>query len=234
MKKLFLLVVLFLVHVRFFHAQVGTFNVLNVKYHLNPSWFISAEGQIRSLKTYNEFHYHEFTLGPSYKVNKQITLTLVAGKYDTYREGGNFVTPKPSDEFRVWPQLTLHQSIGPIKIDQRYRFEMRFTQSGFTPRFRYRLALQYPFGKAKNDMKPFQIALSNELFFFNKEPYFQRNRVSGTLQFKFNPLISTQVGWVHQFDYKINDEIGRDFLFIGCFFDLYRKEKSRDDSDDLF
>jgi hypothetical protein len=33
------------------------------------------------------------------------------------------------------------------------------------------------------------------------------------------------LGYLHQFDYKINDETGRDFLQIGCYFDLKLKQK---------
>jgi hypothetical protein len=215
-------------------AQLGSFNIVNVKYHLNPKWFFTAEGQVRSLGFYNDFHYHEFTFGPSWKVLPSMTLTLVAGKYDTYSKGGNFVSPRQSDEIRLWPQITLHQSIGSIKVDQRYRLENRFTQNGYAPRFRYRLALQYPFGKERNGLKPFQLAVSNELFFFNKSPYFQRNRFSATMQYKFSPTLSVQSGWVNQFDYKINDETGTNFFQVGLFLDFYRKEKSRDDADDLF
>ncbi|MFM9028913.1 MAG: DUF2490 domain-containing protein, partial [Bacteroidota bacterium] len=81
--------------------------------------------------------------------NKNISLTLGAGSYQTYREGGNFELPKNNDEFRLWPQLQLVQEIGRFKIEQRYRAELRWTSNGYRNRFRYRLGVLYPFGKMK-------------------------------------------------------------------------------------
>jgi hypothetical protein len=31
------------------------------------------------------------------------------------------------------------------------------------------------------------------------------------------------VGYLHQFDYRINDETGRDFFVMGFYFELFRK-----------
>jgi len=90
--------------------------------------------------------------------------------YQTYKEGGDFVLPKNNDEFRIWPQVILFQSIGNLKIEQRYRAELRFTSNGYRNRFRYRLGFSYPFGKGRNEYKPFQISASNEIFFTDKEP----------------------------------------------------------------
>lgn len=37
------------------------------------------------------------------------------------------------------------------------------------------------------------------------------------------PSLMLQVGYVYQFDYRINDETGRQFLQAGLFFDLSPK-----------
>jgi hypothetical protein len=66
------------------------------------------------------------------------------------------------------PKLVLFQSIGNLKIEQRYRSEFRFTSNGYRNRFSYRLGVSYPFGKEINDYKPFQISASNEIFFTDK------------------------------------------------------------------
>ena len=97
---------------------------------------------------------------------------------------------------------------------------MRFTSNGYRNRFRYRLGLSYPFGKSKKGYQPFQISGSNELFFTDKEPYFERNRFLFSLNYKTSRATSLQFGYLHQFDYRINDEIGRDFLVFGLFFEF--------------
>jgi hypothetical protein len=211
--------------------DLGSWNILNLKYNYNEKLSFFGEAQLRSLKYYSNFHYYEFKGGIDYKVHKNVKLTLGAGSYQTYKEGGNFVLPKNNDEFRLWPQLIFLQSIGDLKIEQRYRAEFRFTSSGFRNRFRYRFGVSYSFGKEKNEYKPFQISASDELFFTDNEPYFERNRL--LFAFNYKPLKSTtiQIGYLHQFDYKINDETGRDFIVIGLYYDVFRKSTSKQEKD---
>jgi hypothetical protein len=203
--------------------DLGSWNILNIKYNQNEKWSFFGEAQLRSLKFYNNFHYYEYKGGINLKVHKNVKLTLGAGSYQTYNEGGNFVLPKNNNEFRIWPQAVLFQSIGNLKIEQRYRSEFRFTNNGYRNRFRYRLGVSYPFGKEQDNYKPFQINVSNELFFTNSEPYFERNRMLLTFNYKPSKATTLQIGYLHQFDYKINDETGRDFLQLGYFIEIFKK-----------
>lgn len=203
---------------------LGSWNVLNLKYNMNDKWSAFGEAQIRSLKLYQNFHYYEYKVGANYKIHKSVALTLAAGSYQTYQEGGNFVTPKNNNEFRIWPQVVLFQTEGRLKIEQRYRTEIRFTSAGYRNRFRYRFGLTYPFGKERNDYRPFQVSASNELFFTDREPYFERNRLLLAINYKPSKRATVQVGYLRQFDYKINDETGRSFFQIGYFIELFRKE----------
>ncbi len=207
--------------------DLGSWNIINLKYNYNDKLSFFGEAQLRSLLFYRHFHYHEIKGGISYKVLPALTLSLAAGDYDTYKEGGNFVYPKNNDEFRLWAQAVQNQTLGKFKVEQRYRAESRFTYSGYRNRFRYRLGASYPFGNEKNGFKPFQINANNEIFFTDKEPYFERNRISVSLSYKTPKKITWQLGYLHQFDYKINDESGRDFLLVGLSVELYRK-KSRE------
>jgi Protein of unknown function (DUF2490) len=206
--------------------ELGSWNILNLKYNLNDKLSFFGEGQLRSLKFYDDFHYYEYKGGVNFKANKNVSFSLGAGSYQTYKEGGNFVLPKNNDEFRIWPQLILYQSVGPFKIEQRYRAEFRFTSAGYRNRFRYRVGLSYPFGKERDKYKPFQISASNEIFFTNTEPYFERNRMLLAFNYKPSKATTLQIGYLHQFDYKINDETGRDFLQLGYFIELFRKQTS--------
>jgi hypothetical protein len=158
--------------------------------------------------------------GVNYKLKKEVQLSLGAGDYDTYLEGGNFVNPKNNDEFRIWPMLTVNQSLGRLKIEHRYRAEMRFTLNGYRNRFRYRLNVQYPVSISKKLYKKLIFNVSNELFFTNNEPYFERNRLQFGVMHKFNSIFSLFAGYLHQFDYQINDETGRDFVQIGTYFEF--------------
>ncbi len=204
--------------------DLGSWNILSLKYNVDDHWSMFGEAQVRSLKFYNDFHYYEYKAGVNYKVHKNAVLSLAAGSYQTYKEGGDFALPKNNDEFRIYPQISILQSLGKLKLEQRYRLEFRFTSKGYRNRFRYRLGLSYPIGKERNNYNPYQINVSNELFFTDKEPYFERNRISVSLNYKPSKLITLQAGYLHQFDYKINDETGRDFLQIVFFIEIFRRQ----------
>lgn len=201
--------------------DLGTWSVLNVKYNINKKWSIWGEGQLRSLSFFDNFHYYEYKGGFNYALHKNVSLTLGTGSYQTYKEGGDFVLPKNNDEFRIWPQVVLNQSINKLKIEQRYRTELRFTSNGYRNRFRYRFGLSYPLGKKNPEYNPLQINVSNEIFFTDHEPYFERNRMLLSINYKPSRSSTIQMGYLHQFDYKINDETGRDFLQIGYFIEIF-------------
>lgn len=204
-------------------ADIGSWNILQLKYKHNEKWSFFGEGQLRSLRFYNHFHYYEYKGGFTYQVLKSVKLTLGAGSYQTYKEGGNFETPQNNDEFRVWPQIALYQEINKLQVEQRYRAEMRWTNNGYRSRYRYRIGVSYPFGKNTKGYKPFQINVSNELFFTDHEPYFERNRMLFALNYKTGKHTTIQLGYVHQLDYKINDETGRDFMVAGFYYEIFRK-----------
>ena len=212
-------------------ASTGSWNILNVKYSYSDKLSLFGETQLRSLRFYDHFHYYEYKGGINFHASKSLALTLGAGSYQTYKEGGNFVLPKNNNELRIWPQISFFQNLGPIKIEQRYRAELRFTSNGYRNRFRYRLGLSYPFGDNSKGYKPFQLSASNEIFFTNKEPYFERNRLLFAFNYRNAESTTLQIGYLHQFDYKINDETGRDFLVLGLFFDLNGKKSSTKDAE---
>ena len=227
-KLLFTTLFFFITHFGFAQKNsLGTWNIVNLKYTINEKWSFFGEAQIRSLNFYSQFHYHEYKAGVNYRAHPNVLLTLAAGDYDTYKEGGNFKSPKNNDEFRIWPQITFTQLIKRFKIEQRYRAEFRFTKNGYRNRYRYRAGISYPFGNNKNGYKPFLINASNEIFFTGKEPYFERNRLLVSVAYKLNKQIAIQTGYLHQFDYKINDETGRDFLQLGLYIELLSNKKSK-------
>jgi len=230
MRLFFLSLIILCFSINTLSAQtfdLGSWNILNLKYSVNEKLSFFGEGQLRSLKFYSNFHYYEYKGGINYKVHKNAELSLGAGSYQTYKEGGDFILPKNNNEFRLWPQVILSQSIGKLKIEQRYRAEFRFTSNGYRNRFRYRIGVSYPFGKERNEYKPYKVSASNELFFTDKEPYFERNRVLLAFNYKPSKATTIQIGYLHQFDYKINDETGRDFFQIGYYIELFRNKSQK-------
>ncbi|MEJ7626218.1 MAG: DUF2490 domain-containing protein [Ferruginibacter sp.] len=204
--------------------DLGSWNILNVRYKINEKWSVFSEAQIRSLKFYKEFHYHEYKAGVSFQAYKNVNLTLGAGDYVTYKEGGNFLSPKNNDEFRLWPQISFTQPIRNFTLEHRYRAEFRFTSNGFKNRFRYRLGVTFPLGNSYSYFNKYQVSVSNEIFFTYKEPYFERNRIMASVKYRMTKQFGFQLGYLHQFDYKINDETGRDFLQLGFNYEIVNKK----------
>ncbi|MEY4603814.1 MAG: hypothetical protein RIT43_1106 [Bacteroidota bacterium] len=198
--------------------SLGTWNILNLKWIASDKWNVQVEGQVRSLGFYNTFHYHEIKSVTTYAVNPGLRLAMGFGKYDTYRETGNFQLPKNNDEFRLWPQVVLLHKNGRIQFEHRYRTELRFATNGFRSRFRYRFTISCPFLKSDEGGHKIKLSTGSELFFSLNEPYFERNRFNFGCDFLVTKELTVLIGYLHQFDYKILDETGRDFLQVGAYF----------------
>jgi hypothetical protein len=54
------------------------------------------------------------------------------------------------------------------------------------------------------------------------------------LSYKVTNATTLQIGYLHQFDYRINDEIGRDFMVLGYFIELSKKGKKVPNSESVF
>lgn len=208
-----------------FSQGLGSWNIINITMGVNDKWKIFIEGQLRSLSFYNEFHYYEFKTGATYKLNNNFSLTSGFGTYNTYSAGGNFETPMQQKEIRTWLQFNNKQSLEYFTIDHRYRAEQRFTSNGYRNRFRYRLGATIPLNNKKIMPKTWYLNLWNELFFTDKKSFFERNRASLGLGYELNQNLAIQTGYIYQFDYKINDETGRDFFNIALLYNFDLKQK---------
>lgn len=208
--------------------ELGTWNILNGKYLLNDKWSLSGEAQLRSLGFYGRYHYYELKGGVVYQLSSQFTLATFVGTYQTYADkGGNFDTPKINNEERLWFQATLHNEYKRLQIEHRYRWENRWALTGFLLRFRYRLQLLLPINDEALQAQTFYVLTYDELFLTNRATYFERNRFFAGIGYQWNKNIATQVGWLNQFDYFVNDEIGKNFFQISLNFTWQKKPKSK-------
>jgi hypothetical protein len=200
--------------------SLGSWNIMNVRVQFSDKWSVMQETQTRSYRFYNHFFYNEFKGGVSYKVDKNFSILLGGGTYDTYTEGGNFKTPMTNDETRTWVQLTMNQQLKRIKFEHRYRAEQRFTSSGYRNRFRYRFGAIIPLNKKTVEPGTVLAYAYNELFFTNKAPYFERNRASAGLGYEFNNIFTLQAGYLSQFDYRIGKGNSRNYFQLSLLFDI--------------
>jgi hypothetical protein len=218
---------LFLSSIGFSQSDLGSWNILNFNLKLNSKWNVFMETQLRSLSFYDQFHYYEYKTGATYKIKNSVSVTTGVGSYNTYSEGGNFENPIQNKEIRSWFQLNMKNDLDFVILEHRYRAEQRFTSNGYRNRFRYRLGAIVPINNKQVVPKTFYVSAWNEIFFTDNEPFFERNRFFVGVGYEFSKQLAVQTGYIHQFDYKINDETGRDFLNIALLytFDLSNKNE---------
>lgn len=200
---------------------LGTWNVINAEASLNKRWGLFGEVQLRSQKLYNHFSYHEVKAGVSYNLNDKSDVLVGAGHYVTYDPAGNFKSPVSNNEFRVWEQLQLKNSIGVIAIEHRFRVEQRFTSNGFRNRFRYRIGGILPIDKKELGPETLYLATQEEIFLTDKEPFFERSRFFLGAGYQFNEQLTLQAGWLRQFDYSSNlTSYTKNYLQLSMMIDL--------------
>lgn len=231
MNKFKIIIVFFLFNYAYSQNNFGSWNILNATVNVSEKWTVFGEAQLRSLSFYNQFHYYEVKTGATYKLNKNFSFTTGFGSYNTFSEGGNFETPMRNKEIRTWLQINNKNQLEYFVIDHRYRAEQRFATNGYRNRFRYRVVATVPLNNKKLIPKTYYIQAWNELFFTDKQPYFERNRLFLGGGYEFSKNFTFQAGYIHQFDYKINDETGRDFLNIAFLYSFdVKKEMERNDT----
>ena len=221
-----MLLLLFTSMLSFAQNGLGTWNVTNINAKINDKWSVFAEAQLRSLSFYNQFHYYEYKGGVTYKISKNYSVTTGIGSYNTFSEGGNFETPIKNQEVRTWIQINMKNPIEWLTFEHRYRAEQRFTSNGYKNRFRYRISATVPLNNKKIEPKTVYALIWNEIFFTDNEPYFERNRLLIGGGYEFSDKIAVQIGYIYQFDYKINDETGRDFLNLSLLYNFNLSKKS--------
>jgi long-subunit fatty acid transport protein len=200
--------------------DLGTWNVVNINLKVNKKWNVFAETQLRSLSFYDQFHYYEYKGGLTYKLTSNFSATTGIGSYNTYSEGGNFEMPIQNEEIRTWVQFNMLNPLKWLTFEHRYRAEQRYTSNGYRNRFRYRLSAIVPLNSKKIQPKTVYAQIWNEIFFTNEEPFFERNRFFIGGGYEFSKNLAVQMGYIYQFDYKINDETGRDFLNLSLLYNF--------------
>jgi hypothetical protein len=208
------------------YNEIGTWNILNVRDKIGKKFTIMAEGQIRSLSFYNQFHYYEIKTGIGYAINKSFTVLGGIGRFNTYQVGGNFLEPAQQKEIRTWLELVMKQPLDRLQFEHRYRAEQRFTTNGYRNRFRYRLALLIPLNAPEIKEGSIYTIAWNELFLGDMEPFFQRNRSFIGLGRKME-VLTLQSGIVYQYDYRLTDEVGRFFFQISLGIEFGKKQTNR-------
>ncbi len=193
-----------------FAQDIGSWNVLDVRKNTDKLISYQLEVQLRSLKFYHNFHYNELNFTASYKYKDNLVFSVLIGKHNTFSEGGNFMKPLLTDEFRQSLQAVTVQRFGFISLENRYRIEQRYfiNRNPVAYRIRYRFGLQ---ASVSNSIK---VQFSNEIFMAvgGSNSTFEKNRILIGLKNKVNRRYEIQLNFLNQIDNKKNDESGKNFI----------------------
>ena len=193
-----------------FAQDIGSWNVLDVRKNTDKLISYQLEVQLRSLKFYHNFHYNELNFTASYKYKDNLVFSVLIGKHNTFSEGGNFMKPLLTDEFRQSLQAVTVQRFGFISLENRYRIEQRYfiNRNPVAYRIRYRFGLQ---AIVSNSII---VQFSNEIFMAvgRSNSTFEKNRILIGLKNKVNRRYEIQLNFLNQIDNKKNDESGKNFI----------------------
>jgi hypothetical protein len=122
----------------------------------------------------------------------------------------------------------MKNNVNRVRFEHRYRAEQRWTINGYRNRFRYRFQTIIPVNNQKLEKGTLYAAAWNELFFTNRAPYFERNRIFAGLGYELSDELAIQAGFLNQFDYRLNDETGRNFLQLSFLYQFTLKMKKQE------
>jgi hypothetical protein len=205
LKRITLTVVLFVVSLSGFAQsfdKTGSWGLITVVLpgSVDHRWGGYTELQTRTNEMlYKQFYYYEVKGGVSYNFTNSFSALLGTGRYTTYNYKDVDAGPTVKEN-RLWEQFTLLEYLDRIKLENRVRIEQRWLNGDYRNRFRYRLNALVPINHPKFVANTAFVSVFDEVFFNNKAPNFERNRISATAGYQFTKAISLQVGWMNQYN----------------------------------
>lgn len=199
--------------------KTGIFYLTNIEYKLNGRWSAYLENQWRSLNGFRKFYYYELKGGVTYKINKNYSVTLGTGVYETFADGDGFEGHTRQAENRIWEQFNMDHNLSIVEIEHRYRVEQRF-KSKYENRFRYRLKADVPINSRKIEPKTLFASVFNELFFTDVAPNFSRNRFQAGAGYQFTETMSLNAGWLRQVDFSKTSTRKKNYIYTAISIDI--------------
>ena len=205
-------------------SKVGTWGIATVVLPGDSShkWGGYSELQIRANGAFSQFQYYEAKAGISYDIDKNFIALLGTGTYHTY-DYTDLDKGPTTNEYRLWEQMTVNQFLYRIKFEHRYRVEQRWVNGDYRNRFRYRLNMFIPLNNTKIVAKTWFLSIFDEVFFNNKAPNFERNRVSAALGYQFDKKWIVQAGWINQRNYTAVQSSGKNNIMLMLMYRINRK-----------
>lgn len=201
-----------------FSDEVNTWFFYLGNHKFNKNWGLHTDFQYRRNDLFANKLQVLGRLGIEYysKQGPQYTFGYAFSRHFPYDE----ISMHPTNEHRLWEQMSMNDRYGRISLQHRYRLEQRFLerwddQSQFSTsevvlrhRIRYRLMLQVPINKKEMMDRTLFISAFDELILgFGKgveNNILDQNRIYIGLGRRFNSQMTIQVGYQNQYVPKSN------------------------------
>lgn len=203
-------------------AVWGSWFLGNIEYAFTPKLFGYIELQDRNQSMLQHFYYYEVKGGFGYRIRDNFSALIGFGNYGTY-DWEDLSAPKLTDEWRLWEQFVMTQSLQRLRFEHRFRAEQALINGKYRNRFRYRLNLIAPLNKPKMEQGALFVSVFDEIFLTDNPPYFMRNRIYAGLGYQVSAVLSIGLGWVNQFNYNLKTAGGKNSLLLSVVVRLPKK-----------
>lgn len=165
---------------------------------ISDDFSIHSEVQYRNHKV-APVHIEQLLLrtGLNYHLSNKAIVTLGYGYIPSYIFESEQKPPE-SKEHRIFQQFILKNSLNRFFFEHRYRLEQRWVNSDYRNRFRYRLMLTVPLNQTTISKNAIFLALYDEIFIGDQEPFFDRNRLYGAVGYQALDQLQLQIGYLQQ------------------------------------
>ncbi len=187
-------------------ADLGNWAIYFGNKKLNDRWNLWHELQLRHYNAVGDLEQLLLRAGLGYRVDSKGTNLLLGYAYiHSENYVGNTDMKAGFGESRIYQQLITRQTVGPVALQHRYRFEQRFIENvpdDVRLRFRYFLGLNIALKGPTIEDKELYATLYNELFINVTTPslteVFDRNRVYGGLGYRLNEHLRFELAYLDQ------------------------------------
>lgn len=206
--------------------KTGTWGLVTIVLPVNAEnrWGGYFEAQARTDEAlFNRIFYYELKTGLSYAINNNAAVLVGTGRYTTY-DYTDLDKGPITKENRLWEQMTFIQFLNRIKLEHRYRVEQRWVNEVYRNRFRYRLNMVVPLNHKELRPNTWLVSAFDEVFLNNKQPNFERNRISASLGYQFTNSITVLGGWINQYNNLLSGTNSKNNFILNFTYQIMRKK----------
>jgi hypothetical protein len=174
--------------------------VVNFNQKINDQFSFQSDIQYRTWEDLDQLNQLLIRGGVGYNLTPNNNTVLLGYAYILTRNPDGEGGYNSFGENRIYQQFNTKHAYSRINLNHRFRFEERLMNDDIFYRFRYQFNVTVPINNAKMQENTLYAKVSNELFLNTiKKNDFDRDRLSFSLGYMFNPHVSLEAGYMKQY-----------------------------------